>query len=222
MGQNRAQPAITAYQNAIANLPKSDLTPTQKKQKKQYEDGLLEAEEVMRPKKVDVVYVSKDEIKDTPWERGLDTLKTLGMRPVPTSAWVIGKACEDWQLGLKNLQQLKEIEFPDGRKAWGGSLEVISSLTNAVLRDRRVFHAGENWFEMMEKQSIFETDFCDGWHGVGPKIVLKEAIDRVMKDGWEGTPDESGVPKGGTRKAVSTQVRYVLGPRPTCCTGTLS
>lgn len=40
----------------------------------------------MRPKKADVVYVSKDEIKDTPWERGLDILKTLGMRPVPTSA----------------------------------------------------------------------------------------------------------------------------------------
>lgn len=57
---------------------------------------------------------------------------------------------------------------------------------------------------------------CNGWHDAGPKTVLKEAQDRVAKDGWEGKPDEKGLPRGGARKAISNQVRYVGIPRLNC------
>lgn len=64
--------------------------------------------------------------------------------------------------------------------------------------------------------AYFETLTCNGWHDAGPKTVLKEAQDRVAKDGWEGKPDEKGLPRGGARKAISNQVRYVGIPQLNC------
>lgn len=81
---NKAKQAIPAYQNAIANLPKSDLTPAQRKQKKQYEDGLHEAEELMQPKNADVVTLSEDQVEEMPYTRGLKFLKEIEYAPVPT------------------------------------------------------------------------------------------------------------------------------------------
>ncbi len=82
----RAKPAIPAFKNAIAYLPKSGRTPAQQKQRKQYEDVLREAEELMLPNAAEnVVYLQKDKMKDGPLEKALEMLKDLDIRPVPTS-----------------------------------------------------------------------------------------------------------------------------------------
>ncbi len=60
--------------------------PAQQKQRKQYEDGLREAEELMLPKAAEnIVYLQKDKMKDGPLEKALEMLKDLDIRPVPTS-----------------------------------------------------------------------------------------------------------------------------------------
>lgn len=59
-------------------------------------------------------------------------------------------------------------------------------------------------------QALYETQFSNGWVNVGPKIVLEEAQARVKRDGWEGKPDAMGMPKGGVRQAMGSQVRCAL------------
>lgn len=81
----RAKPAIAAFKSAMGSLPSSNLSSTQMIQKKQYEDGLREAEELLHPKTADLVHISKDKLKETPMERASEILKEIGMYPVPTS-----------------------------------------------------------------------------------------------------------------------------------------
>lgn len=81
----RADSAINAYKKAIDTLPSSSPTPSQQKQKKQYEDCLHEAEKLNRPKKADVVRVSKDHFQETPLGRVSCIRKEMGMYPMNSS-----------------------------------------------------------------------------------------------------------------------------------------
>lgn len=66
-------------------LPGCDLTPAQQKQKKQYEDGIREAEELVRPKKAKLHTVAEENVKYMPWHQAAKMFKEMGTPPVHSS-----------------------------------------------------------------------------------------------------------------------------------------
>lgn len=76
----------------------------------------------------------------------------------------------------------------------------MEDLTNAVLRDRRIFHAGANWFEMMENQRVanvfllfLEADWSQSSEHclkriivMGGSVSVPNSFSKKHRIGWAG------------------------------------
>lgn len=104
---------------------------------------------------------------------------------------------------------MKSLKLETGRDGtpnykYTGASFALQRISDAILRDRRMFHlSGNNWMSMYERQVMYETLVCRGWtNDVGPQLVLQEAQLRIKKEGWDGSPPSCL----GARKAISTKV----------------
>ncbi len=78
-GINKCESAKNAYLKAIECLQDTNRTPAQEKQKKQYEIGLREAEELLRTKKAELHVVNEENVKYTPLGTSCEDIEANGL-----------------------------------------------------------------------------------------------------------------------------------------------
>ncbi|KAF8079125.1 TPR-like protein [Lyophyllum atratum] len=181
--------SVACWESALACIPaRGELTKEQQLLKAQYEEGLKKAKASMAQplNQPTAVPVGSRQQANLPWKRALAMereLLTNGRKD--SSAFVILNAYRDFSEGLKNLQNLQYENFGEMRRVKGHT-GVIASLTNGILRDKRVFNFIEgDFFEKYQDQVMVEMTTNKAWDKGGPQMIKDEAPQRVRTKGWE-------------------------------------
>ncbi|KAJ7917037.1 hypothetical protein B0H13DRAFT_2322820 [Mycena leptocephala] len=185
------------WQHALDALPKTNLKPAEEVQKAQYEAGLKAATAAL-DKAENAVFSEDGTSKDhgliivqgegrMPWDLAAAIIPRLRVqRPVNSthiysSAWVIHDAYEDFMSGVRKMSQLQHNEATG---LMVGVLGAVVDLTNGVMRDSRVMHFPDPEFiSKYNKQAQAGKAWTEG----GPELVVREALARQRKDGWDAT-----------------------------------
>ncbi|KAJ7649864.1 hypothetical protein FB45DRAFT_778793 [Roridomyces roridus] len=182
------------WRRALDTLPKSGLSASEETQKVQYQAGY------------DAAIAMKERLKNTPtvgekaiiiqgqgrmpWDRAAAMMPRLrgdtGQDPSKTftsSAWVIHAAYEEW---MKAIKIMKSLKMDHATKQMMGQIGGIVGLSNAVMRDVRVFHINDNDFiSDYNKQIQLEIGHYRPWVDAGPAVVIREALERQRTSGWD-------------------------------------
>ncbi|KAA1471420.1 hypothetical protein DENSPDRAFT_776432 [Dentipellis sp. KUC8613] len=141
--------------------------------------------------------------KQLPWDRALamkDELLKDGEKSLGSSAWVIMAAYRDFAEGLESVNMVKRIhkgDKEDEEMGWEGKPNALTSLSNGILREPRVFHIpSEDWVEKFNEQVTFESTVHNAWTFSDAATLQKEAPERLRANGWDDV-----------RLALSTTVR---------------
>ncbi|KAJ7238574.1 hypothetical protein B0H12DRAFT_1137244 [Mycena haematopus] len=189
-----------SWKSALDALPQTDLKPAEEVQKAQYEAGLEAATAALI--KAQNTVLSQDngtfiEVRGgtgrMPWDLAAAIIPRLRLqRPTAispelySSAWVIAGAYEDFMSGVCSMNQLRVIDSATGKTA--GIPGAIVGLTNGIMRDVRVMHFPDNDFlTKYNKQVGFEAQAHRAWTEGGPEVVIREALARQRKEGWNAT-----------------------------------
>ncbi|RDB28593.1 Serine/threonine-protein phosphatase 5 [Hypsizygus marmoreus] len=192
--------AIQCFTTALKCLPSDkNLTPQDRVLKTQFQEGLKKAEEYEQrplPKPVALAPGSVDQAS-VPWKRALAMESDLIAKQERTSsAWVIMNAYRDFTFGVEAMKKITRMVF-NGQEALGGMLGALADISNAILRDKRVFHLDiPDFFDRYRDQILFESDQTHAWETAGPKFVQEDALKRLKSLGWEEV-----------RPALSTTIR---------------
>ncbi|KAJ7270795.1 hypothetical protein C8J57DRAFT_292412 [Mycena rebaudengoi] len=197
-----------SWQKALDALPKSDLKPAELVQKEQYQAALKLADAGVEKLKNTYTVGERPVIVRgdgrLPWELAsaivADLQQQLERRPpsteeVTSSAWVIHGAHGEFMDGIKSMNSLVPHAAASG--AYFGMLGGLAELTNGIMRDERILHFTDNDFiSKYNKQVAFEAAATRAWVEGGPEVVIKEALVRQRKEGWNSV-----------RPAISVTVR---------------
>ncbi|KAJ7745661.1 hypothetical protein B0H16DRAFT_1726710 [Mycena metata] len=193
-GQRKYDGSKKSWQDALDALPKTDLKPAEQVQKSQYEAGLASATAALIKIQTTVIDGTDPHTGPAfihgqgrmPWEIAASIIPRLreevanNPNLLTSSAWVIHYAYDEFARGLKEMADLRPLG-----NLMKGSLGAIDSLSNAVMRDLRVFHMTDNAFiSKYNKQIIFEAQARRAWTEGGPELVIREALARQRDEGW--------------------------------------
>ncbi|KAJ7588129.1 hypothetical protein C8J56DRAFT_860833 [Mycena floridula] len=199
--------SVSEWGSAVNALNKNNLTPTEIKQKAQYEASLAAAKKNLikmeTPRNVaDFLPVIKEhDTMNAPWyqahaiipklraEGKLNSRSNFSFTVVSTYA-----PSQDFVSGIQTMRATRQVGI-----AWIGMTGAIASVSNAILRDERIFHiTGQdpNWISMYNNQVMLEVTKTLAWIKAGAKTVIKEAQERLARGGWDSV-----------RPALSTTVR---------------
>ncbi|KAG2128642.1 uncharacterized protein EDB93DRAFT_1184074 [Suillus bovinus] len=179
-----------AWQKALDTLPKTNLTPAEKRQKDQYKAGLDAAQ--TRGKTIKDPCLARMNAADGkfPWQIATEMLPELrqaGPEKLSSSAWVISHAYEEFTKGVGFMNELKTIPHPQapGGLAYSGSLMGLTYLTNGLMRDERAFHISDpDWITKYNNQVKFEATARQAWHSDGVETIKERAQKRLKEKGW--------------------------------------
>ncbi|KAJ7865640.1 hypothetical protein B0H14DRAFT_2734107 [Mycena olivaceomarginata] len=185
------------WQRALDALPKTNLKPAEEVQKAQYEAGLKAASAALTKLENTVLgqdgrtFIVRGEGR-MPWDLAAAIVPrlrvqrpTAGSPDLYSSAWVIHGAYEDFMNGVRLMSRIQPRE-PAGK--WSSMLGAITSLTNGILRDSRVMHfPNGDFITNYNKQVSFEASAYNAWTEGGPEVVIREALARQRKEGWQAT-----------------------------------
>ncbi|KAG2369099.1 hypothetical protein BDR07DRAFT_1371671 [Suillus spraguei] len=143
---------------ALDALPKTKLSPAEKKQQDQYTACLKAANARLNQP---IVPLSMNEnLGKFPWQIATDMLPELqkaGYDKVSSSAWVVALAYEG-----------------------------LTSLSNGFMRDDRVFHINQpKWIDMYNNQVYFEITARKAWNSEGLETIKEQAQKRLKESGWD-------------------------------------
>ncbi|KZT06256.1 TPR-like protein [Laetiporus sulphureus 93-53] len=195
--------SVKSWKKALGALPAENMSAVEVKQKQHYESELQNTVARTKPPS------AADQLADrltyttsldtTPWARAKAMLPELERRASETansSAWAILGAATDWESGLSGLKQLKKFQTAAG-PGIGGMTNVLRDLSNALLRDPRIFHIDSPTFlQMYNDQVMFEAQKDRAWVTGDAQEIIADAPERQRKEGW--TP---------VRMAITTTVR---------------
>ncbi|TDL21882.1 hypothetical protein BD410DRAFT_771211 [Rickenella mellea] len=189
------QLAVSAWKSALGSLPAQNLSSSELKQKDQYATALANAENVVREREGRVAQTlnyrdgtgaGRDKL---PWvraEKMLPELRLMGREGFNSCAWVIVPAAKELAEGMEMLKDLKTHTGPGGRQMLLGRLGAIERITNAIIREERVFHISDpNFQDLYRKQVMFEAQVRNAWTDAGPESVISEAQERLNTKGWD-------------------------------------
>ncbi|KAA1470553.1 hypothetical protein DENSPDRAFT_879794 [Dentipellis sp. KUC8613] len=172
--------SISAWKSAIAALPVNDT-----KMRTQYTASLRAAEAAkkrMETTPAKVFTMPSTLSQETPWVRAQKRRDQLSAM---SSGWVILFAYEEFKRALDSMSLLKQTPTPQGTMMVGKP-DVITGLSNAILRDSRVFHITQpDFLSKYNAQAAFEAQRFDVWDSEGPDTVLEEAKKRLAAKGWD-------------------------------------
>lgn len=178
-----------AWQKALDALPKTNLSPAERKQKEQYGVCLKAANARLNQP---VVPLSIDEkLGKFPWQIATDMLPELrraGHDRLSSSAWVIALAYEEFNNGVEMMKGMKKIPQSNAPDAlvFRGNLEGLTLLSNGFMRDDRVFHINQpKWIDMYNDQVYFEVTARKAWNSEGLETIKEQAQQRLKKSGWD-------------------------------------
>ncbi|PPQ99536.1 hypothetical protein CVT24_005326 [Panaeolus cyanescens] len=198
-GLGRFETAAKSWRRALALLPQVDsqLSPTERKLKEQFEAELSKAETNAKAPLKDAIGLGQDEVSKTPWHRAIAEEQNLRAEEnANSSGWLMIHAYREFSEGVDAMKSLKVVK-KDGRQGMFGRLDCIVNISNGLMREPRVFHINSpDWFEKLNNQIMFEVGRSGGWSNVGPKVIMEDAPKRLRKGGWESV-----------RPAISTTVR---------------
>ncbi|EIN06649.1 hypothetical protein PUNSTDRAFT_127343 [Punctularia strigosozonata HHB-11173 SS5] len=219
--QERLQyPSIGSWERALACLPTQGLSLVERKQKEQYTAGLRAAEAYAKAK-LEPIRAGPLQFGAMPWDRAAELKVELQKRAENgdasanrSSAWVICGAYRDFEDGMTCMRSIKSVLVPGTQQfAVSGPVRGLEFLSNAVLRDSRVFHfkLGDRKFdEMYNDQDALVTALFRSWQRQSAEQVIESAQKRLKNEGW--TP---------TRTALSATVRsWILRGYITGCANT--
>ncbi|KAL5478894.1 hypothetical protein ACEPAI_2171 [Sanghuangporus weigelae] len=171
-------------------------------QKEQYEAGLAISEKKANPEPPQV-HRSRPLASELPYGRATAMLNQKPHECRNSSVNTINMAGNDFEGARAGMRQLKKVRLPNGQMALAGrldvswtliiftlvtdsTLEVLESLTNAILSDRRSFYIDDsNWITKYNEQIMLEIQNSQAWSEDGPEVVLKEAQQRIRERGWD-------------------------------------
>ncbi|THU79473.1 hypothetical protein K435DRAFT_697686 [Dendrothele bispora CBS 962.96] len=183
------------WQKALDNLPKGSLTPAEQTQRGTYEAALASAERTLEafensknsgsgPSHKAMVY-HQGETGGLPWHLAFDILPQLTLEgdqksSVSCLAWLITNAHLEFNTGLDMMSFAVRC---------GGMMVVrmgtLEQLSNAVLKDSRCFCiSNPNFIKNYNDQVITEAASSGAWKDAGPDVIMKEAPERLRRDGW--------------------------------------
>lgn len=133
-----------------------------------------------------------------PWVVATALLPRLDLeRNYDSSAWVICAAAQEFTDGVSKMKNTKKVGA-----ALIGHVNVIASISNAVLSDNRAFHISDPQFVSMynlQAQHEVLSSGAEAWADAGPAQVKKEVQARLQTSGWSKV-----------RPAISITVRCLI------------
>ncbi|KAJ7024759.1 hypothetical protein C8F04DRAFT_1130487 [Mycena alexandri] len=175
------------WRRALDALPEANLGAAEQNQKTQYEAGLMTTNATLVKLGLGGGSGLRHEAR-SPWDRAAVIIARLRIQrsrnspPIFSSAWVIHFAHEEFMNGVGLASQL-QINPATGYPA--GALLGIASLTNAVLRDRRVIHCPtDELIAKCNEQLRFEARVTGAWDHDRPELVIQSALVRQSEQGW--------------------------------------
>ncbi|KAF5385060.1 hypothetical protein D9615_001095 [Tricholomella constricta] len=191
--------SVDAFKKALECLPSGNLSKPDQVLKAQFEEGLKKAQEAIRRPSFEPVIVPAGSVaqNNLPWKRAMAMEPSLlAQRRMDTSALIVSYAFREFQRGLDDMKKI-ETRVVNGQQAFFGVTGGIEALSNAVLRERRVFHiSDQNFFDTYNQQMMLEASRCNAWTTQGPQIIQAEAPKRLRTLGW-----------GALRPALAVTVR---------------
>ncbi|KAL1738541.1 hypothetical protein HDZ31DRAFT_13725, partial [Schizophyllum fasciatum] len=175
-----------AWQKALDSLPRENLNASEQKQKEQYAAGLEAAQAIINkpPQPAPVVYMRLTD--EHPWvvaQRLIEQYqRTMFLN---SSAWIINEAYNTFKEGLDLMGEMKQQTDGKGMTWITARLGVVESLVNALILDKRVFHAQSNFFELIRKQVMSECMTVNAWTKTGPETIMREVPTRLEREGWD-------------------------------------
>ncbi|KAJ7592878.1 hypothetical protein C8J56DRAFT_929713 [Mycena floridula] len=191
--------SVLEWGSAVDALRKDNLTTAEIKQKAQYEAGLMAARknlmrsETPRNAAEFLPIVEERDTMNLPWYQAYAVIPKLRSEgKLSSSAFVIAEAHQDFASGI---QAMKEAHWVG--KALVGRIGAIADISNAILRDDRIFHIkDQNWISMYNLQVQLEATKTNAWIDSGAETVIKQAQERLASGGWDNV-----------RPALATTIR---------------
>ncbi|KZT67604.1 hypothetical protein DAEQUDRAFT_383184 [Daedalea quercina L-15889] len=123
-----------------------------------------------------------------PWDRA-EALKAELQAGMPdtagSSAWVMLRAAELWDVGVEDMKQVKTLQTPMG-VMYKGILGVVTKISDAVLTDSRIFRLDSpDWLELYNRQVNLEGSKSRAWPALSAQVVEEEALKRQQQEGWD-------------------------------------
>ncbi|THU98406.1 TPR-like protein [Dendrothele bispora CBS 962.96] len=177
------------WKKALECLPLEEhMTPMDKRLKEQYEAG-LETANVALGRGVELaegLRQMKTDTGDLPWQVAAMMVEELKRNnDLESSAWKIHLANEDFTNGVQYLKALKKKDTENGQMYFG-RLGTIDEITNAILRDTRVFRIPEEDFLVrLMDQLQFEKIQNNSWSEThGMDSIKREAMERLRTQSY--------------------------------------
>ncbi|KAJ4477334.1 hypothetical protein J3R30DRAFT_3703667 [Lentinula aciculospora] len=122
-----------------------------------------------------------------PWQAAQKILSDT-KHVVRSSAWSIFFANKDFTNASEKMNEMKRADTSNGLRTVQARLGSLQDITNAILRDSRVFRVQESDFlPRLNDQISFERNHWNGWSPeTGPEMLQEKAIERLKKEGWDG------------------------------------
>ncbi|KAJ3871799.1 hypothetical protein F5051DRAFT_362273 [Lentinula edodes] len=104
-----------------------------------------------------------------------------------SSAWSIFFANKDFMEASGKLKEMKRVGISENSQTVKARLGVLQDMSNALLRDSRVFRVQESDFLMnLNDQVRSEANHFKAWSpDIGPEILQGEVMKRLRKEGWD-------------------------------------
>ncbi|KAI9574032.1 hypothetical protein HD554DRAFT_582539 [Boletus coccyginus] len=203
--------AIEAWQNAIDALPKTDLSPAERKQKEQYTTSLDKTKQRLETASSTLLPgIVVNEIREKlPWqvaEEMLPELHAAGAAGYMSSAYVIHFANREFVDGVGHMKTLKKVPIegdPSVFKIFGHT-SGLTCITNGLMRDFRVFRFdSQDWVPKLYTQMYFEAGKYNAWTEEPVDVIQRSALERLKKKGWDDVrPALSVVIRGWIMRAI--------------------
>ncbi|GJE87837.1 TPR-like protein [Phanerochaete sordida] len=192
----RYEDSVAAFKSALESLPAGDdaaLTEAQRGVREQVLDGLRGVRERLLHVPAGCV-CAPESLEGAPWRRAADMQRAQSRQPGPagakSSVWVLARAQEEFELGMKNIMKVRAVEHGHTVEFIGIN-GAICSLTNGILRDYRVFHViDREWMTHCAMQVQMELlqygyDVYNLYVSGGPQRLIAEAMRMSEREGWD-------------------------------------
>ncbi|KAI9574033.1 hypothetical protein HD554DRAFT_2183364 [Boletus coccyginus] len=183
--------AVQAWQKAVDALPKTDLSPAERKQKEQYVTSLDKAKQRLETVSSEFLIPLYENEGKLPWqmaEEMLPELHAAGAAGYTSSVRTRRATLSEFVDGVEHMKALKKIPVQgvSGGFQIIGHTEGLTCITNGLMRDTRVFRIdGRDWLAKLDAQLSFEVEKHSAWTSEPVDVIQRSALERLKKQGWD-------------------------------------
>ncbi|PPQ92548.1 hypothetical protein CVT25_010381 [Psilocybe cyanescens] len=185
--------SVNAWETALKCLPPLEQSSeTDKKLRAQFTAGLAEAQ-----KEKDTPIMQNETMRHVPAGQQMPWHRAAAME---SELIAQQKVSSEFKEGVTSMKKLEKTITADGKSRYMGKAGTLVHISNAVMRDSRVFHFdSSDWIIKYNEQVIFEAELHKAWVHGGAKTIKEEAPKRLKREGWHKV-----------RPALSTTIRAWL------------